>query len=523
MVGHLLMWIAGGIFASTTTASAVLDLLTAISISDIRILHALRIVFFLAFALQLSALGCVAYFCVLTKRLNNSTTKRRQLAQYCIGALYNTVAVAVTCAALIWFTIRQHDLGPKYWGLIASGFAVCALCTLSHITFFAFIFLRIRKTLNTRTSHNTASNATTTQTPTKQIHPPSRSSFGSRDTTLASRACTPTSGRTHSLHSSTTKVASSIRSKARQGRGSAQSSMDVHAFPGVEHRPSSPTAFDRYDTSNIDPDTRNTILCSSPIISRLEPIPGSRSQTPNGTLDQVPAMPDLVRSPRSPRNPSSPSNIGNASDTIPSSPPSTPPNFSRPTSKSQHKPTMTGLQPSHFSTSMTDLIHPLFRPDSPCTPQIMTVGTMVTASPLANQLITPKTLSRLRSDSHLRHRANSAAGSLATATTTARESVGPWRAMPNVDASYAAVMARPRAKSYSSVNKRSPVVESSPEQARPSNKADAAGAGSPGPSIHEDVDLPPILPGFVLSAGSRTSLVGYGKRKSVKKESLDLA
>lgn len=42
--------------------------------------------------------------------------------------------------------------------------------------------------------------------------------------------------------------------------------------------------------------------------------------------------------------------------------------------------------------------------------------------------------------------------------------------------------------------------------------------GSPGPSIIEEDELPPILPGFVLSAGSRMSLVGYGKRKSVKRE-----
>lgn len=46
---------------------------------------------------------------------------------------------------------------------------------------------------------------------------------------------------------------------------------------------------------------------------------------------------------------------------------------------------------------------------------------------------------------------------------------------------------------------------------------EAIAIGSPGPSIIEEDELPPILPGFVLSAGSRASLVGYGKRKSVKK------
>lgn len=47
--------------------------------------------------------------------------------------------------------------------------------------------------------------------------------------------------------------------------------------------------------------------------------------------------------------------------------------------------------------------------------------------------------------------------------------------------------------------------------------AETTNIGSPGPSIIEEDELPPILPGFILSAGSRMSLVGYGKRKSVKR------
>jgi len=99
---------------------------------------------------------------------------------------------------------------------------------------------------------------------------------------------------------------------------------------------------------------------------------------------------------------------------------------------------------------------------------------MVTASPMADQLITPKTLARLRS--------NSTPGSCPqvppemerTATMTTDESV------PD-----------------------SPTLGSDM-------------LGSPGPSIVDDLELPPILPGFILSAGSRSSLVEYGKRKSMK-------
>jgi len=97
---------------------------------------------------------------------------------------------------------------------------------------------------------------------------------------------------------------------------------------------------------------------------------------------------------------------------------------------------------------------------------------------MANQTITPKTLARLRSNSE---------------TAPAH-----LKAMPSIDQS--------ETQSIEDSVPDSPTLGSS-------------ALGSPGPSIIDDEgDLPPILPGFVLSAGSRSSLVGYGKRKSVKKD-----
>lgn len=94
--------------------------------------------------------------------------------------------------------------------------------------------------------------------------------------------------------------------------------------------------------------------------------------------------------------------------------------------------------------------------------------------------------------------------------------------MPSIDVVPAMLVSpvRPRSKSFPAVHERTSTVEAE-EEATASRKekdtGDGDSMGSPGPSIVEDDELPPILPGFVLSAGSRSSLVWYGKRKSVKR------
>lgn len=61
-----------------------------------------------------------------------------------------------------------------------------------------------------------------------------------------------------------------------------------------------------------------------------------------------------------------------------------------------------------------------------------------------------------------------------------------------------------------------PSIDSSDMQDVDDPEPDSPTLGSPGPSIADDEELPPILPGFVLSAGSRTSLMIYGKRKGLR-------
>ncbi|KAJ9636083.1 uncharacterized protein PV06_01221 [Exophiala oligosperma] len=299
-------------------------------------------------------------------------------------------------------------------------------------------------------------------------------SFGSQEATLNSPPRTPVSRGGSIAMSSATRVGPSS-SRTKLIRHSNRSSFDTGPFPAAEAK-AIDSAFDSWDTSSVHQEMRAAIHSSPPPPRHgLEPIPGSRPDSPADALDG----PFLPQSPVS----SSPPHAA-TSDTATvvgwsssprqpaSSPPSSPPNFSRPTSSGQNKPPPPAFH--QYKNSMPELIHPLFRPNSPHPPPVARAGTMVTASPLADQPMTPQTLARLRSKTDL--------------------SKGHWKAMPSID----------KSESETQSNSTSP--------------PDSPTLGSPGPSIVDDAELPPILPGFVLSAGSRSSLVGYGKRKSVKKE-----
>ena len=215
------------------------------------------------------------------------------------------------------------------------------------------------------------------------------------------------------------------------------------------------------DTSSVHHEIRAGIHSSPPTRSGLETIPGSRPESPADALDGpfLPESPNAIHAISS--------DAATAIDFYPSSPPrgatSSPPNFSRPTSRDQHRPV-----PNILGLSMEELIHPLFRPNSPRPPPIAIAGTMVTAAPNAGQSITPRTLSRMRSN----------------------PGPGAWNSIP------------------------SPSLASS--AGSPSATPTHSDPGSPGPSIAEEESLPPILPGFVLSAGQRSSLQWYSRRKSKK-------
>lgn len=536
-----------GIAAILTIISSVLDIIIANKVDD---QQNLRSLLYAAAVLQFIALVIIAYFTFIFVGQKKGGEVRLPWVDPAVGAGFDTIALVVTGVGIICFTSRYGNGRAEDFRLSAVGLSAWTISVFLHGAFFVLLAMKTRKLSSMEVPKVLVTKLGTGHTSQKELVTDA-GSYYSKDTTLASRSCTPTSPRTHSLHSSTTRA--SVRSKF--ARHSAKSSLDIPAVPIADTSVLS-TAFDRYDTSNIDSDVRQTVLSSSPIITRsgLEPIPGSRPSSPGDTLNNEVILPTSpkVRN----QNQTTPEKAKSGTSSNNTTPPNSksPPNFSRPTSRNKHQPTMSGsgppipLRSPRPAASMTDLIHPLFRPDSPSPPQILTSGTMVTASPLANQPITPKTLSRLRSSSDLRRKPSqgsipavpntnkliSSATTLTPPATTA--ATGQWRVMPPIESS-PPVGLRQRSKSHASIIQR-PVstagstaisisnsesrdefdVGNLPVSPKKNVDVDAMNMGSPGPSIIEEDELPPILPGFVLSAGSRMSLVGYGKRKSVKRD-----
>lgn len=128
--------------------------------------------------------------------------------------------------------------------------------------------------------------------------------------------------------------------------------------------------FELWDTSAVEADSDDLVPPMPPLSrkesrTRLEPIPGSRPVSPAKPLDgpfMETALPENLPLPESPLH--SPS-IGETS--------------------SLHE-YPSARRPSHAQSH----IHPLFRPESPFPPPLPTPGTVITASPLAGQVVSPE-------------------------------------------------------------------------------------------------------------------------------------
>jgi hypothetical protein len=478
------IWILGGFALAFDSASLVLNILFATSLADVAKLDALRILLFVSLGLQVVAIGSLTYFAFfhVPKLGRTSLTVTSAIWWiYVYGASVAAAALALIGLTLVWSVIRQEDLPSTVVGLhpmvmLGIWFGAWGVTLALQTAFYVMLGLWTRAVLKVQSVGRLDLDFGIRLPPMGEVRPQTQDTqrtFSSQDMTLRSPPRTPTSrGPPSSSRSSVTRVGPGS-SRIKLVKGSARSSLDIPPFPAGEAT-SIDSAFDNWDTSCVHRELRVAAMTSSPPTrSGLETIPGSRPESPADALDGpfLPPSPTMY----SPHANSSetaeavgwyPTSPLRAQD---STPPSSPPNFSRPTSAQHNKPLVFG---SLQDSPMQDLIHPLFRPNSPEPPPLAVGGTMVTASPIANQPITPKTLARIRSVGQVSH----------------------WRAMPSVDDTN-----RPRsADSVSS----------------------SAGFGSPGPSIVDEEEyLPPtVLPGFVMSAGQRSSLVGYGKRKSLKKE-----
>jgi hypothetical protein len=483
------IWILGGVAFAFGIASLVFSVLLAISLTDILLLNALQILFFVSAGLGLVALGSLAYFTlyhvrILERHPYTLTSTGWWLLVY--GGGVAATALGLTGASLVWAVARLEDLPKLAAGrppmiLIGLGFGAWGVTLALQLSVYVMLGIWTRKVLKTQAIGRLDLDFGIRVPQMDQVRPQTQDTqrtFSSHDLTLHSPPQTPTSkGLPSSRQSSATRVGTSS-SRIKLVKGSARSSLDTPAFPAGEAI-SIDSAFDDWDTSSVHRELRMVAMSSSPPTrSGLETIPGSRPESPEDPLDGpfLPPSPTVFTTPNKSSTDISDGHLWHhtsLSRRQDPTPPSSPPNFSRPASAQRNKPLALGSALASLQDSpMQDLIHPLFRPNSPDPPPNAVMGSMVTASPIANEPITPKALARLRSTSQIQH----------------------WKSMPSID-----------------------------DSKRPSTAGSVAssiGFGSPGPSIVDEEEyLPPtVLPGFVMSAGQRSSLVGYGKRKSVKKE-----
>ena len=485
------IWILGGCGLAFNIAGLVFNILVATSLADTKPLDSLRALLFVSLGLSVVAITSLPYFAYFfVRKLQRKSFTLTSTSWWILvyGASVAAVSLILTGVVLVWSVTQQADVPKTVVGLhpmtiIGLWFGAWGVTLALQIALYVMLGLWTRQILKVQSVGRLDLDFGIRLPPMDEIRPQtqdtqhSQHTFASQDMTLHSRSPprTPTSrGPPSSTRSSATRIGPGS-SRIKLVKGSARSSLDAPPFLAGEAM-SIDSAFDNWDTSSVHRELRVAAMHSPPATrAGLETIPGSRPESPANALDGpfLPPSPTMYSSPHATSSETAeaigwdPTSPFRQQD---STPPSSPPNFSRPTSSQYNKPLGAPFGGTLQSSPMQDLIHPLFRPNSPEPPPTAISGSMVTASPLASQPITPKTLARIRSTGHITH----------------------WKATPSVD-----------------------------ESKRPSTAGSlcsSAGIGSPGPSIVDDDEWQPptVLPGFVMSAGQRSSLVGYGKRKSVK-------
>lgn len=483
------LWIIGGFSIAFLIASIALNALFASSLADSVAISALRTLFFVAVGLGVVSLISLIYLNVVPIRKLRAASLGLSRASwwafvYC--AAVSGTALILTGVVLVWAVLEQDKLPRDI--IVEDPMVLVAVCfgcwgaTLAvQIAFHVLLGIWLRQALRKQSLGRLDLDFGIRPMHLDEVRPESQmtqKTFPSQDVTLHSPPRTPTSHIPSTRRSSSTKIGTMSSSKIKLVKGSAKSSLDLPAWPAGE-AVSIDSAFDSWDTSSVHREMRDAVHSSPTYRRGLETIPGSRSVSPANALEG----PFLPESPHATSSETAETLTWNPSSyrQFASSPPSSPPNFSRPTSRptSSHQTKALGpaFEPGTTRSrgnSIQELIHPLFRPNSPEPPPVAQAGTMIMASPMAGQPMTPKTLSRLRSRSE-------------------SNGHGHWRAMPSVD-----------------------------HTDRPSTSGSIMSSvpGSPGPSIVEDDETPPILPAFIMTAGQRSSLVGYGKRKSRPKSQL---
>lgn len=425
------------------------------------------------------ATALVLIFWLLFTSIRRDSEKKVSRLFFGGGIALCIVADVVTVATFICLSSNK-DLGNDTPKFLAGGAVILVVTFITQLLFFVVRFITHRGQTNNRSISpsmqeigwpganrvktipysQTSPLESASRDASVEFRPPQSSSGFSATDTISSLASTITN--VVRPISSRTRLLSGNRSlRSQRSQRSQRSVKRPPSLDSVHHRERSNTieeSFDTWDTSNVDPQNRQTVLDTS------SPANGSRF------LETIPASPTTSRSP-SPGTPldlDPPRRAARRSRSF--SPVSTRTQLARPQRSFTQQ---TSASESH--------IHPLFRSDSPTPPPLATPGTVVIAAPQAGQVISDRqsirSLSRMRS------------GSL-PAVSSPLNTKASFESFPHGNP-----------KSFSTASDESRSDESIEEMEE----------------VPERKITPPI-PEYILNAGSRTSLHGYQVRKTQSRD-----
>jgi hypothetical protein len=316
------------------------------------------------------------------------------------GGVFGVLSAVASAVLLGIMRTRIADLPKRTISsstetLVTGAFIVWAISLLSKAVFIIFMVIIQRKDFQQQTQPYRVDTEEPEQFP-EMLESRPRASSVQRSVHRASpsvdsKSPPPSSGRSRagsdtvsSFRSSISQVVRPITSKTKLISPNHRSPYRPQSTRSIDssHRDTSISVeegFDSWDTSAVDPQSREAVASASPTPPRfLETIPAS----PTGSRSPSPGFPLDLEPPKTRQRSRSYSPANSYRDL---------PRTARTTSPTE-------------STNAEAHIHPLFRTDSPTPPPAATPGTIVTAAPGAGQVISAdrqsiRSIHRMRSGS----------------------------------------------------------------------------------------------------------------------------
>lgn len=363
-----MFWVAGAVSVSFQVAVTAIQ----IRLTTVALMHtSINGLALAASVLDVCALiGIVAFLCV---RLRASPVKLRALLL--VGAAVVVALSAILTAYSMAWAIENVDRIPstasrEAHGLSLAGVVLWAVSVLAQLIFYAFQ-LRPQYARMEGLGSDTAIERSSPAQPAKRpfslhltvLAPPSPSFMRSASephSPQSGHSASPRSSMRHSVHQVLRPVTSRSRLLFRQSVNTRDSRSTYSGWrASAEH-----DGFESWDTSNVE-ETNQTTCTPDLRPNRLETI-HSRPVSPAKPLDGP--------------------FIGPATETpLPDSPLQSP--LASPSSDTSSIRGFPLPTPSRRPSSQQSHIHPLFRSESPNPPPLASPGTVITASPLAGQVV----------------------------------------------------------------------------------------------------------------------------------------